>query len=74
MIKKTKKSELSEFGPSKYLDDDEALQFFSQSHQQLDEGMSAITPRTTLDPGLRRERVGNSHRMRSAYAAVITCR
>ena len=55
MIKKTKKSELSEFGPSKYLDDDWALQFFSQIKQQLNEAMSAITPRTPLDPGLRRD-------------------
>ena len=53
MIKKTKMSELSEFGPSKYLDGDEGLRFFYQSQQQLDEGMSAITPRTPLDPPLQ---------------------
>jgi hypothetical protein len=71
MIKKTKKSELSEFGPSKYLDDDEALRFFSQSQQQLDEGMSAITPRTPLDPGFRRD--DGRGFMVTSTSTVITC-
>jgi hypothetical protein len=36
--------------------------------------LMAISQEKTLDPGLRRERVGNSDRMRFAHAAVITCR